>query len=457
MFQSTLNDRLAKLEEFLNRPAAARGSSSSSTDLEGASTPKLGSPQPIDEARTPQPNTTPKPPPRQLQGLEVASTSEHTAARDSNVPFLLPAFSPRPPPESATGPVENPPTRPSSETPSGSNKRKLEEQDGHASVPSPKRMKPDINPEELEGTGLAVQAVQDGFTTPPNPQPASPLAPALRPHSNYPFSGGSPSPQSRQPGTPAPGGSRHRVPNPARRPEATSSTTQPMAPFVGEVIPGAPVQMVAAGVRGDDARRTPEPTSSRAAPNHIVASGTLASAVGGGFNPPSSSTPARPGPSSHVMWTSAATSRPMRALPYMRPPLINATAPSLPPAAIPAVGPAIEGRDGSGSQDSDSTNSGGAVDANQVPALEPVETGVESPTPNRAILRQGRGISTPGVPPGGLDPFRFTGAFKRRSGRANPEIPTTPELSARQVAPETPMASPTRYGTEINPSMRHLY
>ena len=445
------------IEELLKGKAPAHSSNSSSTDLEGESAPRLGSPQPIDEAKTPQPDTTPKAPPRRLEGLEVASTSDHTAAQDSKAPFSLPAFPPLPPPNGAPGPAEVRHTpQPSGQTPSGSRhsqppsapdgshsggstkKRNREELDiaGRgpsfalgAPVPSPKRVKLDIDLEELEEDPASFQkTVLSRFTTPPNLPPANaPSTPALVSRPDYPFNRGSPSPQQRQQRrTPATGELRHRVPSPARRPETTI-------------------------------RRTPEPTSSSAGPSHMVASGTLASAVGGIFNPPSSSTPARPVPSSLLVRTSAATSRLARgARPYERPP---ATAPSPPPPAISTVGPATEGHDSGESQSSNSTDSGGAGGANQAPAPEHVEMVTEPPTPNRATSRPGHGMPPiPGAQPlDPLDPLRFTGTIQRRGGRVNPPNSTTPNSRVRQVAPETPMASPTRYGTEINPSMRHLY
>ena len=342
-------------------------------------------------------------------------------------------------------------------------KRKLEECEPGPSVAldagvQSKRLKPNSPPEELLGDPASErrggEAVRGAFTTPPNPLSAHTLITRL----DSPFSQGSPSPQQRPPPrTPATQFLRHRVRSPARRPETQSSSTQPTTPLLGEATPGAPVQVVAVPVRGDDARRTPEPTPSRAGPNQMIASSVLASAVDWVFNPPSSSTPARPGPSSRVMRTLTATSRPMMgAWPYERLPLINSTAhvhahaPA--PPAISAAGPFKESHDGVGSQSSDSTNSDSAEDANQVPAPAPVEPVTES-------VQEIRGMppDTAAQPLDALDPFRFTGAIQRRRSEVNPPTPTTPDSSVRQAAPETPMATPTRYGTEISPSMRHLY
>src|SRR5258706_5970263 len=373
------------LEELLMGKAPGHSSNSSSADLEGGSAPRLESPQPIDEGKTPQPDTTPKARPRNLEGLEVASSGEHTAPRDSNAPFSLPAFPPLPPPNGTPGAVEIRPTsRPGSHTPSATpghsehnKKRKLEETEPRPSIAldardSSKRVKPNSSPEELVEDPASLQrerwvgeAVRGAFTTPPNPPPANtPPAPALISPPN-PFNQGSPSPQQRRlPQTPA---TRHKVTSVARRPETQSSGTQLITLPVGEAIPGAPGQMVAVPVRMDDARRTPEPTSNRESPNHMVDSSALASAVVGVFNPPSSSTPARPGPSSLVLRTSTATSRPATgAWPYGRAPLINATAP--PPPAISAAGPSPERHDSGGSHSSDGTNSDRAGGANQVPA-----------------------------------------------------------------------------------------
>jgi hypothetical protein len=475
------------IEELLKVKALARGSSSSSTDLEGEPAPRLGSPQPIDEAKTPQPDTTPKAPPRHLEGLEVASTSEHTATRNSNAPLSLPAFPPLAPPNGASGLVDiRPASLPSSQTPSGSrqpqppsapagsggNPRKRSRDTSEGPGPSftfvPKRARLDIpleaveeDPASFQGTRWGGEAVRGGSTTPPNRLPAgTPSTPAIFSRPDYPFIRGSPSPQQRQPPrTPVTKSLRHRVPSPTRRPEATASSTQLITPL-GEEIPHA--TMAAVWARGNDARRTPEPSSSRAGPSHMVASGTLAlasavqrqSAGRGVFNPPSSSTPARP---SYLTRTPAVTSRPARgAWLYERP---APPSPSPPLSAIPAIGPATEGHDSGGSQETSSTDSSGAAGANQASAPDPVDTVTEPPTPNRAIPRPGHGMPPiPGAHPlGALDPNRFTGAIYSRRGRANTETPTTPDSSVRGVAPETPMASPTRYGTEINPSMRHLY
>ena len=309
---------------------------------------------------------------------------------------------------------------------------------------SSKRSKPNSSPEmlvvaERQG-GKAVRGV---FTTPPNPPPANPPAHASIPPPDYPFKQGSPSPQQRRPPRPpATQDLRHIVPSPDRRPETRSSGTQPNTPPIGEAIYLAPVP-----VRGDDTRRTPERTSNRAGPNHLVGSSALASA--GVFNPLSSSTPARPGPSSLVMRNSSTTSRlATRALPYERPPLINATAP--PPPAIPAAGPPTESHGSGGSQSSDGTNSDRVEGANQVPTPEPVEAVSESVQVRMPPI-------TGAQPSGALDPFRFTGAIQPLTSHANHPTTTTPDSSMRQMAPETPMASPTRYGTEINPSMRYLY
>ena len=323
------------IEGRLKGKAPARSSNSSSTDLDGESAPRLGSPQPIDEGKTPQLDTTPKAPPRHLEGLEVASTSEHAAALGSNAPFPLPAFPPLPPQNVAPGPVQSRRTsRPSSQTPSGSrqsqppfapggshsgrhtrkrNRDPSEEPDLAGS--SPKRVK--LNAlEELEEDPAPFQrtipggdVLQSGLATPRNPPLAStPPTPGavLVPCPGYPFNQGSPSLQQRQQRrAPATGELRHRVPVPARRPETTI-------------------------------RRTPEPTSSRAGPNPMVASGTLASAVGGVSNPPSSSTPARPGPSSPLMRTPTTSRLARGTRPYEHPALINATAPSpSPPPPLP--------------------------------------------------------------------------------------------------------------------------
>ena len=456
------------IEERLKGKAPARSSNSPSTDLEGESAPRLGSPQPIDEGKTPQLNTTPKAP-RHLEDLEVASTSEHTAALDSYAPFPLPPFPPLPPPNVAPGLVQSRRTsRPSSQTPSGSRqsqppfapggshlgrhtgKRNRDPPEGPDLAGSaPKRMKLNAldeleeDPASFQRTIPGVDALQGGLATPRNPPPAS-ASPtpgvALASRLGYPFDRGSPSPQQQQPSRKLSTG--NLVPSP---PETTSLSTQLITPLVGGAI-----------------RRTPEPTSSRAGPNHMVASGTLASAVGGIFNPPSTSTPARPGPSSLLMRTPSTSSRLARGpRPYEHPALINATAPSPspPPPVISTVGPTTEGYDSGGSWNSNSTNSGGAGGANQAPAPEHVETVTEPPTPNCATFRPVHGMPLiPGAQPlGTVDPFQFPGAIQRHGGRANPRTPTTPDSSVRQSAPETPMASPTRYGTEINPSMRHLY
>ena len=489
------------LEELLKGRAPARGSnSSSSTDLEGESAPRLGSPQPIDEAKTPQPDTTPKAPLRHLEGPEVASGSEHAAGGERNAPFSLPAFSP--PPPTLVGPVGPVEIRPTSHLPSGSRqpqpsstpggshpleynkKRKLEEPESGPSAALdagvlPKRVKPNSAPEELVEDPASFQRerrvgedVRGNFTTPPNPPlPNTPSADPLNSRPDFPFNQGSPSPQQRRPPrtplTPATRDPRHRVPSPTRRPETQSSSMQLITPFVGEAIPGAPVRMVAVPVRGNHARRTPEPTSSRVGPNHAIASSALASVVGGIFNPPSSSTPARPGPSL-VMRTPTTTSRPTtRTLPYERLPLNNGPPrlPPPPPPVIPTTGPSTENHDGGGSQSSDGTNSDSA---NQVPVSTPVGTMTGGTVTGSHRVRMqpiaGAQLSGALMQPitgaeltGALDPYRFTGAIQRRRGQANPPTSTTPDSSMRQGAPETPMASPTRYGTEINPSMRHLY
>ena len=446
------------LEKLFKGGASARSSNSSSTDLEGESALRLGSP--IDEAKTPQPDTTPKALPRPLEGLEVASTSDHTAPRDSNAPVLLPAFSPLPSPNGPPGAVGAPSgsrqSQPSS-TPGGSHpsKRKLDEREpGPSDARAPfKKPKPNSSPEELVEDPASLprerrvgEVVRDPFTTPPNPPPPSPLpANPLVSHPDYLFRQGSPSPQQRRlPRPPATQDPRHTVPSPGRRPEAQSSGTRRITPLVG---PRAPVQVVP--VRRDDTRRTPEPTSNRADPNQLVSSRALTSAVVSVFNPPSSSTPARPGPSSLVMRTPTATSRlATRAWPYDRPPPINAIAP--PPLAISAAGPSTEHHDSGESQSSDGTNSDRAEGANQVSISAPVEAVSESVQVRMPPI-------TGAQPSGALDPFRFTGAIQTLRGHANPPTTTTPDSSMRQVAPETPMASPTRYGTEINPSMRHLY
>ena len=152
------------------------------------------------------------------------------------------------------------------------------------------------------------------------------------------------------------------------------------------------------------------------------------------------------------MRTLASTSQPARG---ERP---NEPAPA--PPTISAAGPSTEGHDSGSSQSSNGTNSGGAEGANQAPAPASVETVAESPVPDRATVLLVRGMpQVPRAQPlGALDPFRFTGALHRPGSRANPTpTPATPDSSVRQAAPETPMASSTRYGTEINHSMRHLY
>lgn len=470
----------------MKRKAPVPDSKSSSTDLEGDPAPKLGSPPPIDEAKTPKPDTTPKAAPRHL---DVASTSGHA-------PLSLPVFSPLPPPNGPPCPVEIRPTsRPSSQTPSGSqpspapsrsrflgtsrkrNRDTLEEPEltgpgpsvaRSTSVPSPKRVKPisAIADEEedstpFQRTSLGGEPVRSDFTTPPNaPLANTPSTPVLVSRPDFPFNRGSPSPQQRHPPRTPPVGNlsslRHRVPSPARRPGTDSSSAGPTRPLVGDAIPGAPVQVVAIPFRGDDTRLTPEPASGKVWPDHhTVSPSTLASAVGGIFNPPSSSTPARPGSSSLLMRTSAAISRPARvSRPYDRPTFLSPP-PPLPP-AISASRPAASGHDSDGSQNSNGSNSSEAEGANRVPA--PV---AEPATPGNATARDRRGMphSEPAQPSGSLDPLRFTGAHQAVGGRGH-RTPTTPEIpdrSVRQVAPETPMASSTRYGTEINPSMRHLY
>ena len=437
VFQSDFNVRLVMLEAL---------------HPEGVSALWLGSPGPIDEAKAPQPDTTPQAPPQHLEGLEVASTSAHAAAGESNAPFLLPPFSPPPPLKSSHRLDDN-------------RKRKFEELEAGPSVALnagvlPKRLKPNSSPEGLLGDPAPLQRERRGtkadrgaFTSPTNSPSAH--TPITRP--DYPFNQGSPSLQQRRPPrTLATQFPRHRVPSPARRPETQSSSTQLITPLLGEAIPGALVQVVAIPVRGDDARHTPEPTPSRAGPDHIGVSSALASAVDRGFNPPSSSTPARPGPSSHEMQTPTAISHPRTgAWPYERLPLINnatITPPVPVPPAISAAGPSAESHDSGGSQSSDGTDSDSAEDANQVPVPAPVETVTE-------FVRETRGMPpiTGAQPLGALDPLRFTGAIQMRRSEANPPTPTTPDSSMRQAAPETPMATPTRYGTEISPSMRHLY
>lgn len=300
-----------------------------------------------------------------------------------------------------------------------------------------------------------------GFTTPPNPQPENtPSTPTLVSRPDYPFNRGSPSPQRRQPPrTLNLSSGRHRVPSPTRRPRINSPSSQLITPLLGDATPGAPVQVVAVPVREDDARRTPEPTSGRAGTNHVVASITLASAVGGVFNPPSSSTPARPGSNSLLMRTSTATSRPARGPPpYNRIALVNPPPPPLP--AISAPGPSAENRASGGSQSSNGSNSSGEEGTNQAPA--PAEPVTEPATPGGRAGRVNLGMphDPPAQPSGALDPHRFTGALHPVGSLANPTPTTTPETPDRsvgQAGPETPMASSTRYGTEINASMRHLY
>jgi hypothetical protein len=307
------------------------------------------------------------------------------------------------------------------------------------------------DPTPFQRTHRGGEHVRNGFTTPLNSQPLnSPSTPVVSQLPGYPFNRTSPSPQRRQlPRTPATGNTnppRHRV-SPIRsspqRPGTSSSSTQPIAPVNGGAALAAPA-------RGDDTRLNPEPTSSRAGSSHMVASTTLASAVGGVFNPISSSTPARPG-SALVVRTSASASRTTRgSSPYKRPAL---TGTPLPP-AIPASGVSAEGHSNGSSQSDNSTNSSGAEGANPAPAPETVD---ESPTLNSAARRLGRGMPLiPGAQTSGsLDPLRFTGALQVVDSRAPP--PATPDRSVRQAAPETPMASSTRYGTEINSSMRHLF
>jgi hypothetical protein len=310
-----------------------------------------------------------------------------------------------------------------------------------------KRNESEEDPASSQRTRSGGEAGRGDFATPPNPPPASTHSTpgrAFRP--DFPVNQGSPSPQQqRLAQTPTTRNLPHSVPSSARRPETTSLSTQRMTPLAGEAIPVAPAVQVAWD-RGDDARR---------------ASSTLASAVGGVFNLPSSSTTARPGPSSLSMRTSTATSRSARrARPYVHPAFINASDPSPPLPAISAVGPATEGHDSGESQNTNSTSSSGTAGANQAHAAEPMERVAGPSTPNRAaISRPGHGMPRlPGAQPlGALDPLRFTGAIRRRRGGANPETPRTPDSSARQAAPETPMASPTRYGTEISPSSRHRY
>jgi len=364
--------------------AAARDSNSLSAELEGESAPRLGSPLSIDEAETPQPGTTTTAP-RDLEDLGVAATHSHPPGRFTRKR-----------------------TRATSDT---------------SARPS-KRMRSTELVEVLasfQRTRWGSEAVQGGcFTTPPNlprdPRDVTPSAPVLVfPPDNQ----GSPIPQQQT--------------------RTMFSSTQLNTTLVGEAIPD---DVVAVRVRGDHAGRAPEPTSSRANPNHMVASRTLA-IVAEGSNP---LLPPTSGPSSLSVRTSAATS--------VCPPPINATpTPTPAPPAISAVGPATGGHDSSGSQGSDSTSSGGTADANQAPALGPVGAVPAPPT----LLRPGHGMPPISVvhPSVAIDPFQFTGAIQRLSGRANPETP--PDNSARQVAPETPMATPTRYGTEIHPSMQHLY
>ena len=455
---------------------------SSSTNLKEEPAPTLGSPPPIDEAKTPKPDTTPKAAPRHL---EVPSTSEHG-------PLALPVFSPLPPPNGPPDPVEMRPTsQQSSQTPSGSRqsqpsppssssrplgtskKRNRDTLEGpelaeldpsvacSTSIPSSKRAKPisTIAEEEedtipFQRTGLGGEPIRGGFTTPP----PSTKPPVLVSRPDYPFNRGSPSPQQRPlPRTPPVGnlGSlRHRVPSPARRPGTDPSGAQLTVPLVGDTIPGAPVQGVAVPVRGDDARLTLEPASGKVWPDHTVAPSTLASAVGGIFNPPSSSTPARPGSSSLLMRTAARTARASR--PYDRPTFIDPPPPPLP--AISTSRLPAEGDGSGGSQSSNSSNSSGAEGANQGPPPAPLG---EPATPSNTISRLRRGMphSQSVQSSGALDPLRFTGAHQAVGSRAHrtPTPPETPDRIVRQGAPETPMASSTRYGTEINPSMLHLY
>lgn len=143
VFQSDFNIRLVVLEAL---------------HLDGEAAPWLESPRPVDEASAPQPDTTPKAPPRLLKGLEVASTSENTAAGDINAPFSLPCFSPLPPPNSSH--------------PSDYNrKRKLDEPELgpsvalDADIPS-KRLKPNSSPEELLGDPVSFQRGLDGVVRP---------------------------------------------------------------------------------------------------------------------------------------------------------------------------------------------------------------------------------------------------------------------------------------------------
>ena len=150
------------LEGLFEGEAAARNSSCSITDLEGEYAPRLESPRSIDEAKAP----------RHLEGLEVANTSEHIAARDSNAPFSLPTFSELPPPNGSHASDCN-------------KKRKLEETELGPSVALDagvpfKRVKLNGSPDELLEDPASLQrerrgdgAVRGDCTTPPNPTPAS--------------------------------------------------------------------------------------------------------------------------------------------------------------------------------------------------------------------------------------------------------------------------------------------
>jgi regulator of replication initiation timing len=462
--QSDFRDRLAAVERFLRGKATALCSNLPLTKLEGESVPRLGSPQPIDEAKTPKPDTTPKASPRHL---EVAPTSENTGAQDSRTPYSLPTFSPLPPPNAPTDPVEIRPTSQlGGQTPSGSCKSRpspassnahslgisrkrgrdpteepgLAELDRSvalgASPPSPKRVKPNEQEE-----GHEEEEELGHFTTPPNPQPANAFSTPSRPA--HPFHGGSPSPQRQPPLTSATGNSN------TLRPKVHGME---LVTPVGDDVPGAPAPVVAVPLRGDNTRLTPEPAPGRAGTSHTAASSALANVRGGIFHPPSSSTPARPAPRSLLLRPSTATSRIKRGpKPHDRHALISAP----PPPTIPAWAPA-EGPDSGGSQSSDGANSIGA----ERPALVPAPVETEPATPNRAAGRLGRGMqSTPGAQSRvALDPLRFTGGVQVVRGRANPtSTPMTPDQSVRQAASETPMASSTRYGTEIKPSMPHFH
>jgi hypothetical protein len=166
------------------------------------------------------------------------------------------------------------------------------------------------------------------------------------------------------------------------------------------------------------------------------------------FNPLSSSTPARPGPSTLSIRTSTTISRHGRE-PYRRllinPPPINplpsALSPLLPAITVPE--PSSNGHNSGESSSSGSRNSNGAEGADIVIVPVPLEVGMP--------------FASESQPANTLDPLRFTGALRTVGLRANSNpTPTTPDRSMGQVAAETPMARSTRYGTEIDPSMQHL-